>query len=117
MLSRSSIGESVELVDGDFDDDNDDDVDEQSNGKDIRDFADNLLCIKRAVNTSSSSISESDELDAEFGGSGSNWPAARKFCSNSSSCPIKFKFGDIIGRASLTNLYASSNDNDLYRIT
>lgn len=113
------MGDSVELVDGDFDEDNDDDVEEQS-GNEIRDFAEYLLWINRAVNTSSSSsfsISESELFDADAGGNGSNLPAARKFCSNSNNWPIKLRFGEMIGRANFTNLYASSSDNDLYRIT
>lgn len=120
FYSRSSIGDNVdELVDGDFDDESDDEVDEQSIGNEIRDLAENLLWIKRAVKTSSfSSISESDSLfDADADGRGSSLPAARKFCSNSSNWPIKFRFGEMIGRANFTNLYASNSDSDLYRIT
>lgn len=72
----------MELVDGDFDEDNDDDVDEQSIGNEIRDLAENLLCINRAVKTSSSSsFSNSESLL----GTGSNLPASRKFCSSSSN--------------------------------
>lgn len=114
------MGDSVELVDGDFDDETDDDVDEQSNGGELRDFAENLLWINRAVKTSSSSsfsISESELFDADAAGSGASLPAARKFCSSSSNWPIKLRFGDMIGRANFTNLYASSSDSDLYRIT
>lgn len=37
------MGDMVELVDGDFDEDNDDDVDEQSIGNEMRDLAENLL--------------------------------------------------------------------------
>lgn len=113
--SRSSIGDNVELVDGDFDDE----VDEQSIGNEIRDFAENLLWIKRAVKTSSfSSMSESDSLfEADTDGKGWSLPAARKFCSSSSSWPMKFRFGEMIGRANFTSLYASNSDNDLYRIT
>lgn len=119
FYSRSSIGDSVELVDGDFDEDSDDDVEEQS-GNEIRDLDENLLWINRAVKTSSSSsfsISESELFVADAGGSGSSLPAARKFCSNSSNWPMKLRFGEMIGRANFTNLYASNSDNDLYRIT
>lgn len=122
--SRSSIGDRVELVDGDLDDDSDedsdDDVDEQSSGNEIRDFAEYLLWINRAVNTSSSSsfsISESELFVADAGGNGSSFPVARRFCSSSSNCPIKLRFGEMIGRANFTNLYASSSESDLYRIT
>lgn len=109
------MGDIVELVDGDFDEDNDDDVDEQSIGNEIRDLAENLLWINRAVKTSSSSsVSNSESL---LGRAGSNLPASRKFCSSSSNWPIKLRFGEMIGRANFTSLYASSNDNDLYRIT
>lgn len=117
LLSRSSSGDNVELVDGDLDDDNDDDV-EHSMG--MRDFPENLLWINRAVNTSSSSsfsTSESELFVADAAGDGSSWPAARKFCSNSSNWPMKLRFGEMMGRANLTKLYASSSDNDLYRIT
>lgn len=110
----------VELVDGDLDDDSDDDVDEQSNGNEMRDFAEYLLWIKRAVKTSSSSsfsISESELFVADAGGNGSSFPAARKFCSSSSNWPIKLRFGEIIGRANFTSLYASNSESDLYRIT
>lgn len=101
------MGDSVELVDGDFDEDTDDDVDEQSNGGELHDFAENLLWINRAVNTSSSSsfsISESELFDADAGGWAANWPAARKFCSNSNNWPMKLRFGEMIGRANFTNL-------------
>lgn len=44
FYSLSSTGDMVvELVDGDFDDDNDDAVDEQSIGNEIRDLPENLL--------------------------------------------------------------------------
>lgn len=113
--SLSSMGDMVELVDGDFDEDNDDDVDEQSIGNEMRDLAENLLWINRAVKTSSSSsFSNSESL---FGVGGTNLPVSRKVCSSSSNWPIKLRFGEMIGRANFTNLYASSNDNDLYRIT
>lgn len=106
-LSRSSNGDSGDgngdnvLVDGDLDEDKDDV--EQSPTRNDDEY---LLWIKRAVNTSSSfSISESELLDAEAAGDGSNLiPAARKFCSSSSSWPMKFKFGEMIGRASFTIL-------------
>lgn len=115
LLSRSSTGDNVELVDGDFDDDNDDDV-EHSMG--IRD--ENLLRISLAVNTSSSSslsISESELLVADAAGDGTNLPVARKFCSSSNNWPMKLRFGEMIGRANLTKLYASNSDIDLYRMT
>lgn len=108
------MGDIVELVDGDFDEDNDDDVDEQSIGNEIRDLDENLLWINRAVKTSSSSsFSNSESLF----GNGSNLPDSRKVCSSSSNWPIKLRFGEMIGRANFTSLYASSNDSDLYRIT
>lgn len=113
LLSRSSSGDNVELVDGDLDDDNDDDV-KHSMG--MRDFPENLLWISLAVNTSSSSslsISESELLVADAAGDGSNLPAARKLCSSSSNCPMKLRFGEMMGRANLTKLYASNSDNDL----
>lgn len=105
-MSRSSSGDKFELVDVDFDDVGDDrvdgvddDIDEEHSPVMLEHFS----LISLAVNTSSSSISES-ELGAVDDGAGANLPAARKFCSNSSNCPIKFKFGDIIGRANLTIL-------------
>lgn len=39
-----------------------------------------------------------------------------KLCSNSNNCPMKFKFGDIMGRTAFTILYASIIDNCLYFI-
>lgn len=110
-FSLSHTGDNDELVDADFDDDNDDEFGEQSIDDETQD---RLWDIRRAVNTSSSSESV---LDADADGTGSNLPASRKFCSNSNSCPIKFKFGEIIGRANFTNLYASISEIDLYRIT
>lgn len=44
-------------------------------------------------------------------------PAAFKVCSSSRSCPMKFKFGEIIGRFCFTTLYASNNESDWYFIT
>lgn len=58
-----------------------------------------LFDTKRAVKTSSSS-----ESVPEWDGNGSSLPAARKFCSSSNNCPMKFRFGEIIGRANFTNL-------------
>lgn len=40
----------------------------------------------------------------------------RKLSSSSKSCPMKFRFGDIIGRAALTILYASTNETCWYFI-
>lgn len=110
-FSLSHTGDNDELVDADFDDDNEDEFGEQSIDDETQDL---LWDIRRAVNTSSSSESV---LDADAVGTGSSLPVSRKFCSNSNSCPIKFRFGDIIGRANFTNLYASISDIDLYRIT
>lgn len=96
------MGDNVELVDGDLDDDNDEDAVQFMFAMEPY-----LFCINFAVNTSSSSswsTSESELFDAEAAGVGSNLPAARKFCSNSSNWPIKFKFGEMIGRANLTIL-------------
>lgn len=42
--------------------------------------------------------------DGDIGCAGGNsLPSAIKLCSNSNNCPMKFKFGEIIGRANLTN--------------
>lgn len=51
------------------------------------------------------------------GGGGLNFPSAMRLCSNSNNWPMKFKFGEIMGRANLTNWYASRRESDLYRIT
>lgn len=51
------------------------------------------------------------------GGGGLNIPSATRLCSNSNSWPMKFKFGEMIGRACFTNWYASRSVNDLYFIT
>lgn len=110
--SSSMIGDRLELVDDVFDDTDEsgdrgeigdsEDIDDEQPSRDDDDV--NIFSLQiRAVNTSSSSISESELGGLETGGTG-NLPAARKFCSSSSNCPMKFKFGDIIGRASLTNL-------------
>lgn len=40
-----------------------------------------------------------------------------RLCSSSNSCPMKFRFGDMIGRAALTILYASTMDTFRWRIT
>lgn len=39
-------------------------------------------------------------------------PSAFKLCSNSKSCPIKFRFGEMIGRFCFTTLYASNKLSD-----
>lgn len=66
---------------------------------------DGIAAVVGALNTSSSSsISESELCVAETGAIGGRMPAARRFCSSSSSCPIKFRFGEMMGRASLTIL-------------
>jgi len=104
--STSIIGDKFELVDDVFED-----TDDEQPSRD--DDGDILSLHIRAVNTSSSSISESELGGFDTGGTGASLPAARKLCSNSSNWPMKFKFGDIIGRASLTNLYASISDSDL----
>lgn len=116
--TSSMIGDRFELVDDVFDDtddsgDNGDigDRDEIDDEQPSRDDDVDILSL-RVVNTSSSSISESELGGFDAVGTGS-LPAARKLCSSSNSWPMKFKFGDIIGRASFTNLYASINDNDL----
>jgi len=119
--STSIIGDKFELVDDVFEDTDDkgdngdigerDDTDDEQPSRD--DDGDILSLHIRAVNTSSSSISESELGGFDTGGTGASLPAARKLCSNSSNWPMKFKFGDIIGRASLTNLYASISDSDL----
>lgn len=120
--TSSIIGDRFELVEEVFDDI--DDTDDNGDNGDIgdsedtddeqpsRDDGDIFSLNMRAVNTSSSSISESELGGFDTGGTG-NLPAARKLCSSSSSWPMKFKFGDIIGLASLTNLYASISDSDL----
>lgn len=119
----SIIGDIFELVDEVFDDTDDsgdngdigdsDEIDDEQPSRDEVDDDGEILSLQlRAVNTSSSSISESELGGFDAVGTGS-LPAARKLCSSSSSWPIKFKFGDIIGRASLTNLYASISDSDL----
>lgn len=46
-------------------------------------------------------------------GAGRSIPSATRLCSNSNNWPMKFRFGDMIGRASFTSWYASSSDNDL----
>lgn len=117
--TSSMIGDKFELVDDVFDDTDDngdsgdigdsDDIDDEQPSRDDVDIFSLQI---RAVNTSSSSISESELGGFDTGGTG-NLPAARKLCSSSSNWPMKFKFGDIIGLASLTNLYASISDNDL----
>lgn len=119
--TSSIIGDKFELVDEVFDDTDDrgesgdigdsDDTDDEQPSRDDDD-GDIFSLQMRAVNTSSSSISESELGGLDTGRIGS-LPAARKLCSNSSNWPMKFKFGDIIGRASLTNLYASISDSDL----
>lgn len=121
--TSSMMGDKFELVDDVFDDTDDsgdsgdigDEIDDEQPSRDNNDDdddADILSLQLRAVNTSSSSISESELVGFEAVGTGS-LPAARKLCSSSSSWPMKFRFGDIIGRASFTNLYASINDSDL----
>ncbi len=118
--TSSIIGDKFELVDDVFDDTDDNgdsgdigDSDEIDDEQPSRDDDGDIFSLQiRAVNTSSSSISESELGGFETGGTGS-LPAARKLCSSSSNWPMKFKFGDIIGRASLTNLYASISDSDL----
>lgn len=58
------------------------------------------------LNTSSSSSSSSEFAGtvAVTAGTGAKWPEARRLCSNSSSWPIKLRFGEMMGRASLTSL-------------
>lgn len=107
LRTRSSIGDIVELVDADLDDDNDDDAEQPSFAVDPY-----LFWINLAVKTSSSS-SDSELFDAETANGCFNLPSSRNFCSNSSNCPMKFKFGEMIGRANLTMLYASSRLIDL----
>lgn len=58
----------------------------------------------RAVNTSSSSISESELGAFDADGAGANFPVARRFVSNSSSWPMKLRFGEMMGRANFTIL-------------
>lgn len=102
LLSRSSMGDNVELVDGDLDDDTDDGAEQL-----MLAIGPYLFWISFAVNTSSSSswsTSESELFDAEAAGRGSNLPAARKFCSSSSNWPMKLRLGEMIGRANLTIL-------------
>lgn len=47
------------------------------------------------------------------GGGGSSLPSAIRFCSSSSSWPMKLRLGEMIGRASFTSWYASSSDRPL----
>ena len=128
---RSSIGDNVVDEQGvfDVDDDGDErvDVDEHSpslllvkcddtcrNGStDKSAVTDALMSVVDAdltgfvahVNTSSSDESSERLVGATtVGGRGANCPAARRFCSSSSSWPIKLRLGEMIGRANLTSL-------------
>ena len=51
-------------------------------------------------------------LFSELADVGFKAPLAFKLCSNSNNWPIKFKFGEIIGRFCFTRLYASKSESD-----
>lgn len=89
--TSSIIGDKFELVDEVFDDTDDkgdigdsDETDDEHPSRDDDDDGDIFSLQIRAVNTSSSSISESELGGFDTGGTG-NLPAARKLCSNSSN--------------------------------
>lgn len=50
---------------------------------------------------------------AGFAAIGERTPLLQRLCSSSSSWPIKFRLGEMMGRATFTSLYASGSDSDL----